>query len=118
MLKRLNSIIWMVSVLFCAIFAFIITGWIWQRWEHTPSLTNIDSLYYPISNVPFPSVTVCNMNLVYRPRMEKNFLNKMYKYLILVLFEMIRLHLNRIMVYKILILAKAWDLMKLLLDGH
>lgn len=77
MLKWLSLLVWIISILFCAIFALIITIWIWQRLQSTPTLITIDSLYYPISNTPFPSVTLCNMNIVYRSSMENNFLNKM-----------------------------------------
>lgn len=77
MLKWLSIIVWITSFLFCAIFALIITTWIWQRCHNTPTLTTIESLYYPVSNLPFPSLTLCNMNIVHRSSMEKNFLSKM-----------------------------------------
>lgn len=95
MLKWLSIFVWITSFLLCAIFALIITTWVWQRSQNTPTLTTIESLYYPVSNLPFPSLTLCNMNVVFRSSMEKNFLNKMW-----VAFCFSHIYRNRVFVFK------------------
>ncbi|KXJ77947.1 hypothetical protein RP20_CCG006004 [Aedes albopictus] len=43
----------------------------WIRFKNTPTITTIETTTYPIWNVPFPAVTVCNINKVDRNRSEK-----------------------------------------------
>lgn len=76
--KSLSAIVWFGSISICTLLAIIITAWVWQRWEHTPTLTTVDTYYYPISKVPFPAVTLCNINIVYRSTMENQFLKRMW----------------------------------------
>lgn len=39
----------------------------WNRFEVTPTITTIETNNYPIWNIKFPGVTICNNNKVYRP---------------------------------------------------
>lgn len=48
-----------------------------MRYDSTPFITTIETTSYPIWNVPFPAVTVCNINKVYRPASE-NIRAKLY----------------------------------------
>lgn len=43
---------------------------VWRRFQNSPTITTIDTTNHPIWNVPFPSVTICNINKVYAPRAE------------------------------------------------
>lgn len=36
----------------------------WQKWEQSPMLTSVETHLYPLKNVPFPAVTICNVNKV------------------------------------------------------
>lgn len=36
----------------------------WTLYKETPTITVIESLHYPSSNVLFPAVTICNMNSI------------------------------------------------------
>lgn len=36
----------------------------WQKWEESPVLTSIDTNHYPLNEVDFPAVTICNVNKV------------------------------------------------------
>lgn len=66
-LKWLSVSFWGGSILIGAAFAFIIINLVWQRFELKPTITRVETNFYPIWNVPFPSVTICNINKVYRP---------------------------------------------------
>lgn len=65
--KILSVIIWGGACLIGIAFAIILIDLFWTRFETTPTITTIESYYYPIWNVPFPAVTVCNNNKVYEP---------------------------------------------------
>lgn len=36
----------------------------WKLNLETPTITVIESTHYPISNVPFPAITICPMNII------------------------------------------------------
>ena len=36
----------------------------WQKWDESPILMSLDTNNYQLSNVPFPAVTICNVNKV------------------------------------------------------
>lgn len=41
----------------------------WQKWEDSPVLMSLDSNRYPLKNIPFPAVTICNVNKVSKKRL-------------------------------------------------
>ncbi|XP_067004275.2 sodium channel protein Nach [Anabrus simplex] len=45
----------------------IILG-VWEEFVNTPTVTTVDSTNYPIWNVPFPAVAVCNINRISKSR--------------------------------------------------
>lgn len=73
----LSSITWGGAFIIGAAFTLTMITLVWQRFQATPTITTIDTYYYPIWNVPFPAVTICNINQVYRPA-TKNIERKLY----------------------------------------
>jgi len=41
----------------------------WQKWDESPVLTSLDSNYFPLANIPFPAVTICNVNKVSKKKL-------------------------------------------------
>ena len=41
-----------------------------DKWQKSPVLVSFDSTVTPISEIPFPAVTICNMNKVRKSRVE------------------------------------------------
>jgi amiloride-sensitive sodium channel len=39
---------------------------VWLRFLESPTVTNVETTTYPIWNIPFPAVTLCNNNKVYQ----------------------------------------------------
>jgi amiloride-sensitive sodium channel len=39
---------------------------VWKEYVNSPTVTTVDSTTYPIWNIPFPAVSVCNFNKVSR----------------------------------------------------
>ena len=48
-----------------------------HKWKTSPLLVSFDSTVTPIWNIPFPAVTICNMNRVLASRVE--YVEKKYK---------------------------------------
>lgn len=69
--RRLRKLIslsfWSVACVMGAVFAIVLMGLVWDRFQTTPTITTVETNNYPIWNVPFPAVTVCNINKVYAP---------------------------------------------------
>lgn len=43
----------------------------WQREQAISTITTIDTYYYNIYAVPFPSITICNINAIHRPKLQR-----------------------------------------------
>jgi amiloride-sensitive sodium channel len=40
----------------------------WNKWETSPVYMSVDTTAYPISNIPFPAVSICSVNKVVRDK--------------------------------------------------
>lgn len=77
MSKLLSLTIWASACVMGAVFAIVLMGLVWDRFQTTPTITTVETNNYPIWNVPFPAVTICNINKVYAPA-TKNITDKLY----------------------------------------
>lgn len=64
------SIIWIGSFLIGITLLVLLNVLFWQRKQAVATLTTIDTYYHPIYAVPFPAVTLCNINVVHRPSLQ------------------------------------------------
>uniref|UniRef100_A0A182QFM1 Sodium channel protein Nach n=1 Tax=Anopheles farauti TaxID=69004 RepID=A0A182QFM1_9DIPT len=60
MLRMLWQLVCLISIGFTMIMGMIA----WMRFRTTPTITTIETMTYPIWNIPFPAVTVCNINKI------------------------------------------------------
>lgn len=67
MILLTNKLIWSVSIIFCTIFCLTLMTLAYNNFMSTLTITTIESINYPISEVAFPAVTFCSINKVYRP---------------------------------------------------
>lgn len=70
LVKTLSLSLWIVVLTLSIIFAVILMLLVWERFRTTPTITTIETNNYPIWNVNFPAVTICDINKVYRPLAE------------------------------------------------
>lgn len=59
-----------------AVFAVVLMRLVWDRFQTTPTITTVETNNYPIWNVNFPAVTICNINKVYAPA-TRNIIEKL-----------------------------------------
>lgn len=59
--------IWISVFVLGAMFAITLMGLVWVRFQRTPTITTVETNNYPIWNVKFPAVSICNNNKVYEP---------------------------------------------------
>lgn len=59
--------LWIILSFFMLITAIILLWISWNWTSETPTMTVIESTNHPTYNLPFPSVTICNMNKISRP---------------------------------------------------
>lgn len=67
MINIISLSIWISACLMGAIVAVLLIGLIYERFQSTPTITTVETYNYPIWNVKFPAVTICNINKVHRP---------------------------------------------------
>lgn len=58
----LVSIIWALIILIAAMGVVTVTYLIQVRFLHSPLATVVESTIYPVYEIPFPAVTICNYN--------------------------------------------------------
>uniref|UniRef100_A0A182N7Q2 Uncharacterized protein n=1 Tax=Anopheles dirus TaxID=7168 RepID=A0A182N7Q2_9DIPT len=61
---RMLRMLWLLVCLISIGFTMIMGMIAWMRFRTTPTITTIETMTYPIWNIPFPAVTVCNINKV------------------------------------------------------
>lgn len=59
--------IWISACLLGIFFAITLMGLAWNRFQTTPTITTVETNNYPIWNIKFPAITICNNNKVYAP---------------------------------------------------
>lgn len=50
----------------------------WEKWKQSPVLTSVETQLYPLSNIFFPAVTVCNVNKVSKIKLQDALRNPKY----------------------------------------
>jgi amiloride-sensitive sodium channel len=45
--------------------ATILINKVWTQYSTSPTITSVESTHFPIWNIPFPAVTVCQVNKVH-----------------------------------------------------
>lgn len=62
--KLVELMFWAGSICLATFLLIVLINLVLQRKESTPTLTTIDSYYYPIYKVPFSAITFCNVNQI------------------------------------------------------
>ncbi|XP_026482412.1 sodium channel protein Nach-like [Ctenocephalides felis] len=65
--RTIWGVIFAMSVALCVYMSMLV----WTRFVDSPTFISVETLNYPISNVAFPAVTMCNTNKVYKPNVGK-----------------------------------------------
>ena len=45
--------------------AVVLINKVWTQYSTSPTITSVESTHFPIWNIPFPAVTVCQVNKVH-----------------------------------------------------
>jgi amiloride-sensitive sodium channel len=62
-----RSTLWAVTCAACVAWAVVLSASSWSRFADTPTLVSLESTSHPVWSVPFPAVTLCNVNKVHKP---------------------------------------------------
>lgn len=62
--------VWIVVCLLSLIFTVVLMLLVYNRYRTTPTITTIETNNFPIWNVNFPAVTICEINKVHRTAAE------------------------------------------------
>lgn len=65
-----SLMVWIVVCTLSLIFAVALMLLVYQRFRTTPTITTIETNNFPIWNVNFPAVTICDINKVHRSAAE------------------------------------------------
>ncbi|KAI9552641.1 putative amiloride-sensitive sodium channel [Daphnia sinensis] len=75
-LKRaMWTLVFLGGILFSGYFCWQM----WNKWEDSPVLMSLDSNRYPLKNIPFPAVTICNVNKVSKTKLLQFMEDPRYK---------------------------------------
>lgn len=67
----LLRLVWCAVCIVCISVAIVMMKIVWLRYKGSPTVTSVDTTNYPVWNIPFPAVTLCDNNKVYRPAAMK-----------------------------------------------
>lgn len=66
-MSSLSFVIWLSACVLGVVFGVILILLVYDRFQLTPTITTVETNNFPIWNVKFPAVTICNNNKVYGP---------------------------------------------------
>jgi hypothetical protein len=61
---------WVIVILLGLIGAGIMVSTLWTHYMNNPTRTSVETNYYPIWRLPFPALTLCNVNHIFRSKAE------------------------------------------------
>lgn len=67
----LQRTLWIALTVLGTLFSVYLMKLVWNRFQTQPTVTTVETTNYPIWDVPFPAVTVCNVDKIYKPRTLK-----------------------------------------------
>lgn len=67
--NKKNRIVWVLIFIAGMGFSSYFCWKMWWKWEESPVLMSIDSTRFPLGNISFPAVTICNVNKVSKTRL-------------------------------------------------
>lgn len=62
--------LWFVILITAFGFSLFFVAAIWLNFTANPAITTLDNQNYPIYNVPFPSVGLCNVNRISQAKVD------------------------------------------------
>ncbi|XP_046649315.1 pickpocket protein 28-like isoform X2 [Daphnia pulicaria] len=75
----LKRVMWTLVFLAGIFFSGYYCWQMWKKWEDSPVLMSLDSNRYPLKNIPFPAVTICNVNKVSKTKLLRVMEDPRYK---------------------------------------
>lgn len=64
-------VVWILLFLSGVCFSMYFCYLMWCKWDESPVLVSLETNHYPLKEVPFPAVTVCNVNKVSSSRLRE-----------------------------------------------
>ncbi|GFG36325.1 hypothetical protein Cfor_05944, partial [Coptotermes formosanus] len=61
-----EKLLWSAVCITCVSVAIVMMDIVWLRFQDSPTVTTVETTTYPIWNIPFPAVTLCNNNKVHK----------------------------------------------------
>jgi hypothetical protein len=65
-----HRVMWVIVILLGLIGADIVVFTLWADHVNNPVRTSVETNYYPTWRLPFPAITLCNANHVFRSKAE------------------------------------------------
>ena len=66
-----ERVLWVLLCIASVVFGCFIFYPVFERWINFPTITTIFQTNYPISNIPFPAVTICSNNKIIETQLNK-----------------------------------------------
>ncbi|KAL4706225.1 hypothetical protein ACJJTC_013768 [Scirpophaga incertulas] len=61
-------LVWAIIIMASVILCTFLSDMIWTKYVVDPTFTVVETTHYPMADIAFPTVAVCDSNLVYGPK--------------------------------------------------
>ena len=65
-----RRVMWVIVIMLGLIGAGIMVSTLWANYVDNPTRTSVETNYYPTWRLPFPALTLCNVNYIFRSKGE------------------------------------------------
>ncbi|CAG2066100.1 unnamed protein product [Timema podura] len=69
--RVVERVLWVVVAVLGLISAIFMASTFWERFSDSPTRASVETNHYPTWRIPFPAVTLCNANRIFRSRAEE-----------------------------------------------
>ncbi|XP_060526084.1 sodium channel protein Nach-like isoform X2 [Cylas formicarius] len=70
-LEKYERGLWLLIITSSLCAAGYMTVLFWERYSDNPTRTTIKAIYAPVASIPYPGVTICNVNNVLKSKLDK-----------------------------------------------
>ncbi|XP_034256210.1 sodium channel protein Nach-like isoform X2 [Thrips palmi] len=69
--RWIERLVWIVTELVCIVGAVFMLLYLLYKFQDNPTMTRVESSFHQLADLPFPAITLCNVNRIFRSKAQR-----------------------------------------------